>query len=286
MPARRSPDLDAPVLYFFNEGMREGMEMEIKLPWRILLPGMEVLLTGRFFHGLKNRPPMLHTHPCFELTCVEESAGMRLILVPPLVAHVAADGHPDRISSILFSFQAAREQREDVCDVFRSMRAPVEIVDSFDGAARLRAIKAAFGNPGPGLREQVEAELRLLFVHLARNLYPANQNKPVPLQTLDEERLGLLEECFNVDFRDPSCSKRKLAQRIGVSERQLSRILAETYHSSFSALLLRTRMNLAQAMLQHGGSTKAEIAQAVGYTSLPSFRRAYKAYFGHSLPGK
>jgi AraC-like DNA-binding protein len=264
----------------------EGMEMEIKLPWHILLPGMEVLLTGRFFHGLKNRPPMLHTHPCFELTCVEEGENARLILVPPLVPHMAAAGHPDRISSILFSFQAAQEKQEDVCDVFRSMRKPIEMTDSFDGAKRLHAIKEAVGDPRPGLREQVEAELRLLFVHLARSLYPADQKKPVPLQTLDEERLGLLEECFNVDFRDPTCSKSKLAQRIGVSERQLSRILAEKYHSSFSALLLRTRMNLAQAMLQHGGSTKAEIAAAVGYTSLPSFRRAYKAYFGHSLPRK
>ena len=106
------------------------MEPEIKLPLRIVLPGMEVLLTGRFFHGL-NRPPMQHMHPCFELTCVEKQDGVRFILVPPLVAHMAADGPLERISSILFSFTGGGE--EDVCDVFRRIQKPLEIADSFDG---------------------------------------------------------------------------------------------------------------------------------------------------------
>ena len=262
------------------------MEPKIKLPLCITLAGMDVLLTERFFSSLKDRPRILHLHPCFELTCVEAPEGTRFILTPPLYAHMAADGAPDWIRSSLFSLRQERERREDVCDVFARIKEPMEIPDTFDGTARLHGIQAAMSDDRPGMRAQVAAELRLLFVHLARSLYPSGPRRPAPPQTLDEERLGILEACFTVEFRDPACSKSRLAARVGVSERQLSRILAEKYHSSFSELLLRTRMNMTSAMLRQGGSTKAEIAEAVGYTSVASFRRAYKAYFGRPLPKK
>ncbi len=78
------------------------------------------------------------------------------------------------------------------------------------------------------------------------------------------------------------CSKQQLAARIGVCERQLTRILKETYNSSFSAILMQSRMNMTQAMLDKGGMTVEKIAEAVGYTSVHSFRKAYINFFGHS----
>ncbi len=99
-------------------------------------------------------------------------------------------------------------------------------------------------------------------------------------ENLDAQRIALLEAFFNIEMRFPHCNKQQLADKIGVCERQLTRILKETYNSTFSAILLESRMNMAQAMLLEGKKTVSEIAESVGYTSVASFRTAYKKFFG------
>ena len=88
---------------------------------------------------------------------------------------------------------------------------------------------------------------------------------------------------FNIGLKDPDCSKPQLASLLGVTERQLTRILSEIYHSTFSDILLRSRMTIAQAMVMEGRKSLEEIAQAVGYRSEEALKRAYKAYFGTSI---
>jgi transcriptional regulator GlxA family with amidase domain len=102
-------------------------------------------------------------------------------------------------------------------------------------------------------------------------------------QTLYEERLAILEDYFNIGLKDPDCSKLQLAGRLGVTERQLTRILSEVYHSTFSDILLRSRMSIAHAMVMEGRKTPEEIALAVGYRSAESMKRAYRAFWGFPL---
>ena len=259
------------------------MTSRIKLPLHIALPGMDVVLTDKFFGGMLVRPPMLHTHPCFELICVQERAGKRFVIVPPHTVHMAENENAGTlaIDSLLFTFLPESEGNpDDICRILRRLKDVTEIVDTFGGSACVEALKSAMTDLRPGLRELMQAQLRLLFVQLARALCQEEQI-PEITQTLDDERLGLLEEYFNVNFMDPQCSKQQLAQRIGVSERQLSRILMEKYHANFSAILLRMRMSLAAAMYQNGETSAAVIAKAVGYVSPEAFKRAYKAWSGH-----
>ena len=254
-----------------------------KYPLYIPLPGMDVYLAENFFKGLTDRPPRMHSHPAYELVCIESAGGTEFMIVPPLVEHLAAEAVPGPITSLLFAFPQAEEA--DICHTLQEIAsAPIRITDDFDGCIRIHNAKHLAENLLlPGAREQLAAELRLLFVCLARKLSRKDNEPAFHQQTLYEERLAILEDYFNIGLKDPDCSKPQLASLLGVTERQLTRILSEVYHSTFSEILLRSRMNIAQAMVMEDRKSLEEIAQAVGYHSTDALKRAYKAYFGTSM---
>ena len=259
------------------------MTSSIQLPLHIALPGMDVMLTDKFFGSMVDRPPMIHSHPCFEVICVQECTGSRFVVVPPHILHLAETMHPQTLSidSFLFSFLPESDGNAgDICSVLRQLQNVTEIPDTFGGAVCIESLKAAMTDTRPGLGALMQAQLRLLLVQIARQL--CENDHPFELnRTMDNERLGLLEEYFHLNFTDPQCSKQQLAQYIGVSERQLSRILMETYHTGFSAILLRLRMSLATALMRSGVTSASVIAEATGYVSVEAFKRAYKAWAGH-----
>lgn len=259
------------------------MASSVKLPLHIALPGIDVLLTDKFFGGKVFRPPMLHTHPCYELICVQKEKEKYFIIVPPLVEHMATDIQGDvlAVDSLLFSFMEEDEAYlDDITQELRHLQQETKIPDTFGGTAHIESLKEALTDTRPGLYALMQAHLRLLFVQLTRESCNVEQETKLK-KTLDEERLGLLEEYFHLNLTDPQCSKQQLAQLIGVSERQLSRILMEKYHAGFSAILLRMRMNLAEAMLRNGETSASAIAEATGYVSAEAFKRAYKSWAGH-----
>lgn len=252
-------------------------------PLYIALPGMEVYLAESFFKSLTDRPKRMHSHPAYELVCVERNDHTEFVIVPPLKEHLAVEASPGSITSLLFSFPQSAEN--DIClDLKQILEDPVTVQDDFDGITRIRNAKQLAENlPLPGASEQLAAELRLLFVCLARKLSHQEDAPSIHQQTLYEERLAILEDYFNIDLKDPDCSKAQLASLLGVTERQLTRILSEVYHSTFSEILLRSRMTIAHAMVMEGRKTPEQIAQAVGYRSTDALKRAYRAFFGCSI---
>lgn len=244
---------------------------------------MEVYLAESFFKNQLGRPKRLHSHPAYELVCIQREQGTEFVIVPPLIEHLAAEAAPGSITSLLFSFPQAADY--DICLELKNVTdGPVTLQDDFDGSIRIQRAKQLAENLLlPGAREQLAAELRLLFVCLARKVSRKDQVIPSHQQTLYEERLAILEDYFNISLKDPDCSKSQLASLLGVTERQLTRILSEVYHSTFSDILLRSRMNIAHAMVMEGRKTAEQIAQAVGYRSVEALKRAYRAFFGFPL---
>ncbi|MBQ7951160.1 MAG: helix-turn-helix transcriptional regulator [Clostridia bacterium] len=248
-------------------------------PICVSIPGMNIYLTTYFFSGIQDRPPRKHTHPCYEIVCRKLNGKVIFNVNPPLVEHYSKTVADGLVGSILFTF--TEDGTDDICQFIRSVQQETEIEDTFDGLTRLLSVKDALERNDFGLEEQLKAEFRLFFVRLAQFFYMEDKAAHPHTQTLDEERIALLEDFFNIEMRFPNCNKQQLAAKIGVCERQLTRILKETYNSSFSAILLESRMNMAQAMLMHGEKSLAEIAESVGYTSVGAFRSAYNKFFGH-----
>ena len=239
---------------------------------------MNVYLGECFFRSIPNRPRRLHLHPCFELVCIDNAEGMSFVITPPLLEHFSVNVPNERVISMLFDFPC--KESSNICYSLRDIKEQVFIPDVFDGFSRIKSIKKLLQDASYGAKEQIRAELDLFFIGLVRAIYSAKESGSSYVHMLDRERKLRLEEYFNIHLKDPNCSKRHLADEIGVCERQLTRILSEIYASSFSKILLTSRMTLAEAMRKEGGKSAEQISAEVGYTSVVSFKRAYRNFFG------
>jgi AraC-like DNA-binding protein len=72
-----------------------------------------------------------------------------------------------------------------------------------------------------------------------------------------------------------------LAQRLGISERQLRRMMRASLGMSPSEWLRRQRMSSALAMLVHASSVK-EVALALGFQEVSQFSRDFRLRFACS----
>ena len=217
-------------------------------------------------------------HPCYELVCVDTNGMMNFVITPPLLEHFSVNAPHECVTSLLFDFPC--KESANICYALRDIREQLFIPDVFDGASRIKSVKELLRDTSYGAKEQIRAELDLFFIGLVRAVYSAKEASGNPVNTIGRDRNLRLEEYFNIHLKDPNCSKRQLADEIGVCERQLTRILSETYGSSFSRILLTSRMTLAEAMRKEGVKSVEQISAEVGYTSAVSFKRAYRSFFG------
>ena len=73
----------------------------------------------------------------------------------------------------------------------------------------------------------------------------------------------------------------EVAEHIGISTAQLSRIIKKNYGMSYSNLITTLRMNEAKRLLQTG-MTMTDIAKSLGYSSYNGFAAAFKRHFESS----
>ncbi len=129
------------------------MEYVSQKPIYILLPGMEIYLTTNFFRMVVDRPPWRHTHPCHEIVCTQLNGITSFTLVPPLTEHVSKSVQKDGVlCSFLFTF--TNTDSDDFCQILRSVDKVTEIHDTFNGLARLVAIKEVLNQKDVGFEER------------------------------------------------------------------------------------------------------------------------------------
>ncbi len=72
----------------------------------------------------------------------------------------------------------------------------------------------------------------------------------------------------------------EIAKDIYISEKYMYRLFVRSYGISPQKFLLQTRMNAAKKLLLQRKFLVKEVALSVGYTSIPSFSKAFSNYFG------
>lgn len=80
---------------------------------------------------------------------------------------------------------------------------------------------------------------------------------------------------IDAHFCDPELSLKDLGQRWNLSVSTVSRLCKEAMGVSFLAYLTSLRLEKAKELLVHSDAAPAQVAEAVGYTSEYSFRRAF-----------
>ncbi|MBP3360653.1 MAG: helix-turn-helix domain-containing protein [Clostridia bacterium] len=109
------------------------------------------------------------------------------------------------------------------------------------------------------------------------------QNKPSG--DASAELISSVMQYIRKNYKEPEMSLNLLADTFHISAPYLSKIFKETTEMNFIDYLIRTRLEAAKKSLINTNMKINEIAEQVGYTSLPSFIKIFKKYTGKT-PGE
>lgn len=124
----------------------------------------------------------------------------------------------------------------------------------------------------------IRAAFHMLFICLLRDLGLRLEERDSEENDEQAIRRNAIDTFFgsNMPF---GCSKERLARELGVSERQLGRILQDLYGKSFREMLLQSRMENAAWMLRSSDRPIGEVARALKYSSEVPFCQAFREWY-------
>lgn len=139
------------------------------------------------------------------------------------------------------------------------------------------------------------AELAVTFDKAAEASYPSASLKRLRLraaqlasqvrqrqQTGNEQLCRQAVETMEQMMSDPALNASMLAEKLGVSEKYVYRIVKDWSGRSFGSFLEEMRIKKAEELLLTTPMSNEQIAEAVGFASLTTFYRAFRKR--HSMP--
>lgn len=121
--------------------------------------------------------------------------------------------------------------------------------------------------------------LSQIIIDSARYCTPnAFSKEPPPFKTTNDKRRFLLDFYFGEGYK--TLTFEDLMDKLGVSERQLNRIINQYYNMSFKKKLLQIRLENAIGLLNKTDLKVEEIAEKVGFSNVSYFYRVFKEIYG------
>jgi AraC-like DNA-binding protein len=148
----------------------------------------------------------------------------------------------------------------------------------------MERLLASGDSAAPSLLRMAERHLAELF---ALALGTNDALEQVNNGGLKAARLAAILASIEQHYADPGFSTERVAERLGISARQVHRLLEETSRS-FYEHLLEYRLQRVHQMLADPAFTNckiADLAGAAGFTNLSYFNRAFRARFGDTPTG-
>lgn len=228
--------------------------------------------------------PFQHRHNPFELQFVNEGCGYTKIgekllcqkegevyLISPGVYHSQKDySTPFEKMCIMFEFPAPPIGLEgkDIYLELRTMKYFSCRAGNLENT--LLGIKSAFSqlDSNPYAEEEIRILTELLILRLIQRIsVPDEKAKQINKESV--ERAYLIDEFFNQNFHRNDGDE-LLANTLGVSIRQLNRILKNLYGLNFRDKLKEIRLEVAIDLLAAGKSV-TEISEITGYSCPANF---------------
>ena len=137
----------------------------------------------------------------------------------------------------------------------------------------------------PLKRLYLESKALELITHsMAQFIAPeAALKKNFVLRPQDIERVHHAKKLVGLDFQNPP-KLLDLAKAVGLPHPKLNFCFREVYGTTVFGYLREMRLNKAKSLLDEGRMNVAEVAYAVGYSSLSHFAKSFKDYHG-AAPG-
>lgn len=141
-----------------------------------------------------------------------------------------------------------------------------------------RSIVAEAAEEHADRAEMLKAMLTQLMLYTRRAL--SFSEGPVGKRSAVREisRIDLIDNYFENHFNEQA-GRAVLAQQLNMSERQLHRVMMDTYGMGFQQKLTNTRMDHAAWLLRSTDKQVGDIAGAVGYASEAAFFQVFRSHF-------
>jgi transcriptional regulator GlxA family with amidase domain len=120
---------------------------------------------------------------------------------------------------------------------------------------------------------------RDLVVYLKRSGGQEQYSEPLQFQSQAQDRLADVA-AWIVNHLDEDLNVQRLAEKANVCPRHFSRLFKDSFGGSPADFVERLRLGEARRLLGERGSSVQSVAEAVGFTSADSFRRAFERRFG------
>ena len=95
------------------------------------------------------------------------------------------------------------------------------------------------------------------------------------------DRLLKLDDIINTNF-DKGFSNKEIAEILHISQRQLSRIVAENYSLSLRKMIMKKQLDIVAELLVTTTDSVEDIAFSVGFKNSNTFHREFKKRFGQT----
>lgn len=238
-----------------------------------------------------------HDHPVYELqaslsgsftvevpegesVCVRENT---LALIPPEIYHSIYADAPAQRFTLRFSFLRSKEDGEDLYGCFRSVYGLTALEDAAELTSLLRRIREECLHPGAASPSLCKVYLSEFFLLLYRRLFAAKAAAGAKSPSLSESddsnaRYNKIEIFISRHIGEP-LREEHLAESLGLSVRQTTRLMQSIFGMSFKQKLLQMRLYHAKGLLATTQLPLQTIAAEVGYTSFSGFHLAFKRAF-------
>lgn len=133
-----------------------------------------------------------------------------------------------------------------------------------------------------GCYQTVKALLIRFLIGMARNYCCETESSltkqtVLPEKSLDDMRLAILDNYFYFHYSE-KITLSSLASKIGVGERQLSRIIKKRYKTTFKEKLTSVRLENAKELLAETDLTIEEICSKTGFCSASYFIKTFRRF--------
>ncbi len=122
--------------------------------------------------------------------------------------------------------------------------------------------------------------MELITYKLDQIIQDQHGNAKVSKMSMDDyERLKKATEILSNNFENPP-GLFDLAKHIGTTHSRLNFCFKKVYHTTVFGYLRHLRLEKAKELLEKEGLNVTQTAYSVGYSSVPSFSKAFLKYFG------
>ncbi|MDF2922297.1 MAG: hypothetical protein K0R57_1211 [Paenibacillaceae bacterium] len=147
--------------------------------------------------------------------------------------------------------------------------------DEFATIALFDSIMKEFQNQWLGYYTNVQSLVSQIIVNAVRSFtHHRESGYHIPKKILNDSRRYLADSYFEVPR--PDMTPQILADRIGISIRQLERLMISYYGKTFSEKLLDARLEKAKDLLLSTALPVQDIAEQVGFRSASYFGKVFK----------